>query len=147
MVEEASGVLGPRANVTVRAWVEMGEAVYDGWASVWSRWSPGPMCLHEGGNASARGARMAVQGHAQEGKACEEMLTRRACAAGVQARRWGGELGQMANIGPAQESLIFLSFLFSIQFPNFNSNLHLRFKFRFYCTNKNTNMKFTNLFI
>jgi hypothetical protein len=49
MVEEASGVLGPRANVTVRAWVEMGEAVYDGWASMWSRWSLGPMCLREGG--------------------------------------------------------------------------------------------------
>jgi hypothetical protein len=48
MVEDASGDSGPRANVTVRAWVEVGEAFYDGWASVWSRWPPGPMCLHEG---------------------------------------------------------------------------------------------------
>jgi hypothetical protein len=41
---------------------------------------------------------MAVQGHAQEGKACEEMLTKRARAAGVQARRGGGELGRMADV-------------------------------------------------
>jgi hypothetical protein len=26
----------------VRVWVEMGKALYDGWASVWSRWSLGP---------------------------------------------------------------------------------------------------------